>query len=192
MDLCKSDKQSRWQSFKAGWTRRNWVTDIFLYGIQIASVLYGLVIILELVDIVLDFYSPNPFGLYESMTLGGMFFRMLSKGWLVGLFVCIVVFFCNRRVIKWGVDGVLWMFLLFFGISLSTLAVEEEMFLCFGIFSIGPLAIYFLSLFLPKRIGDLNMTTYQQCRKPKNWLITTSFIIMLLWIFLLYDIISRL
>ncbi len=187
----KSDKPSRWQGFTANWRKRNWVTDVFLYGIQIAAVLYSLVMVAEMIDIICDFRSPYPYGLYEEMTLGGLIYRMLSKGWLVGLVVCIVVFFCNRRVIKWKLDGILWMFILFFGVSIATSAVENEMFLCFSVFSLGSLAIYFLSLFLPKRVGETNTTTFQQCRKPSNWVITLSFIVMLLWSILLCDAISR-
>lgn len=187
----KSDKPSRWQGFTANWRKRNWVTDVFLYGIQIAAVLYSLVMVAEMIDIICDFRSPYPYGLYEEMTLGGLIYRMLSKGWLVGLVVCIVVFFCNRRVIKWKLDGILWMFILFFGVSIATMAVENEMFLYFSVFSLGPLAIYFLSLFLPKRVGETNTTTFQQSRKPSNWLITLSFIVMLLWSILLCDAISR-
>lgn len=138
-----------------------------------------------------DFRDPHTYRLYEGMTIGGLIFRMLSKGWLVGLIVCIVVFFCNRRVIKWKLDGILCMFILFFGISIATLAVENEMFLYFSVFSLGSIVIYFLSLFLPKRIGETDITTFQQCSKPSNWLITLSFIVMLLWSVLLCDAISR-
>lgn len=191
MNLCKFDIKDRWQGFTANWRKRNWVTDVFLYGIQIAAVLYSLVMIAEIIDMIYDFRDPYPLSCYEGMTIGGLIFRMLSKGWLVGLGVCIVVFFCNRRIIKWKLDGILWMVILFFGISIATLAVENEMFLYFSVFSIGSLAIYFLSLFLPKRVGDTNMTTFQQCRKPSNWLITLSFIVMMLWSILLCDAISR-
>lgn len=191
MILCKLDLKGRWQRFAANCRRRNWVTDVFLYGIQVAAVLYSLVMVAEIFDIIYDFRSPHPYGLYVEMTLGGLVFRMLSKGWLVGLAVCVVVFFCNRRVIQWKLDGVLWMFILFFGVSMATLAVENEMFLYFSVFSLGSLAIYFLSLFLPKRVGETNTTTFQQCRKPSNWLITLSFIVMLFWIILLCDAISR-
>ena len=187
MNLCKFDIKGRWQGFTVNWRKRNWVTDVFLYGIQIAAVLYSLVMIAEIIDIICDSREPNPYGLYEEMTIGELIFRMLSKGWLVGLGVCIVVFFCNRRVIKWKLDGILWMFILFFGVSIATLAVENEMLLYFSVFSIGSLAIYFLSLFLLKRVGDTNMTTFQQCRKPSNWLITLSFIVMLMWCILLCD-----
>lgn len=189
MKLLKFDIRGNWQRFTANWKRRNWVTDIFLYGVQVTAVLYSLVMVLELVDMVCDFRSPTPYGIYEEMTVEDLFFRMLSKGWLVGLAVCIAVFFCNRRVIKWKADGILWMFILFFGISMSTLAVEEEMFLYFSVFSIGPLALYFLSLLLPQNIGETNTTTFQQCSKPANWLITLSFILMLLWSIFLCDII---
>lgn len=179
------------QRFTANWRKRNWVTDVFLYGIQIAAVLYSLVMIAEIIDMIYDFRDPNPLICYEGMTVGGLIFRMLSKGWLVGLGACIVIFFSNRRVIKWKIDGVLWMFILFFGISIATSAVENEMFLYFSVFSLGSLATYFLSLFLPKRIGETNTTTFQQCRKPSNWLITLSFIILIMWIILLCDAISR-
>lgn len=179
------------QRFTANWRKRNWVTDVFLYGIQIAAVLYSLVMVAEVIDMICDFRDPNPLICYEGMTVGGLIFRMLSKGWLVGLGVCIVIFFSNRRVIKWKIDGVLWMFILFFGISIATSAVENEMFLYFSVFSLGSLATYFLSLFLPKRIGETNTTTFQQCRKPSNWLITLSFIILIMWIILLCDAISR-
>ena len=187
MNLCKFDIKDRWQGFTVNWGKRNWVTDIFLYGIQIATVLYSLVMIAEIIDMIYDFRDPYPLSCYEGMTIGGLLFRMLSKGWLVGLGVCIVVFFCNRRVIKWNLDGILWMFILFFGVSIATMAVENELFLYFSVFSLGSLAIYFLSLFLPKRVGNTNMTTFQQCRKPSNWLITLSFIVMMLWNTLLSD-----
>lgn len=187
----QSDKPSRWQGFTANWRKRNWVTDVVLYGIQIAAVLYSLVMVAEITDMIYDFRDPNPYGLYEEMTIGTLIFRMLSKGWLVGFVVCIAVFLCNLRVIKWKLDGILWMFILFFGVSIATLAVENEMFLYFSVFSLGSLAIYFLSLFLPKRVGDTNMTTFQQCRKPSNWLITLSFIVMMLWSILLCDAISH-
>lgn len=187
MNLCKFDIKDRWQGFTVNWGKRNWVTDIFLYGIQIATVLYSLVMIAEIIDMIYDFRDPYPLSCYEGMTIGGLLFRMLSKGWLVGLGVCIVVFFCNRRVIKWNLDGILWMFILFFGVSIATMAVENELFLYFSVFSLGSLAIYFLSLFLPKRVGNTNMTTFQQCRKPSNWLITLSFIVMMLWNTLLCD-----
>lgn len=181
MDLSKTEKQGFWQRFTANFAKRNWVTDVFLYGIQVASVFYALLMLAELIDIVYDFRSPEPYGLYEEMTIGGLIFRMFSKGWLLGLVVCIIVFICNLRVIKWKLDGILWMFILFFVISIFTSEVEEEMFQCFSVFSLGSLAIYFLSLFLPKRVGDTNMTTYQQCRKPSNRLITLSFLILLMW-----------
>lgn len=187
----KSDKPSRWQRFIANWRKRNWVTDVFLYGIQIAAVLYSLVMVAEIIDMICDFRNPYPLSCYEGMTIGGLIFRMLSKGWLVGLVVCIVIVFCNRRVVKWKLDGILWMFILFFSISIATAAVENEMFLYFSVFSLGSLAIYFLSLFLPKRVGETNTTTFQQCRKPSNWLITLSFIVMMLWSILLCDAISR-
>ncbi len=48
MDLCKSDKQGIWERFVSDWTRRNWLTDIFLYGFQVAAVLYSLVMVLEI------------------------------------------------------------------------------------------------------------------------------------------------
>ncbi len=191
MSLFKFDIKGRWQGFTANWRKRNWVTDVFLYGIQIAAILYSLVMVAEIIDMICDFRSPYPYGLYEEMTIGGLIFRMLSKGWLVGLGVCVIVFFSNRRVLKWKLDGILWMFILFFGISITTSAVENEMFLYFSVFSLGPLAIYFLSLFLPKRIREANKTTFQQCRKPSNWLITLSFIVMMLWSILLCDAISR-
>ena len=187
MNLCKFDIKDRWQGFTVNWGKRNWVTDIFLYGIQIATVLYSLVMIAEIIDMIYDFRDPYPLSCYEGMTIGGLLFRMLSKGWLVGLGVCIVVFFCNRRVIKWNLDGILWMFILFFGVSIATMAVENELFLYFSVFSLGSLAIYFLSLFLPKRVGNTTMTPFQQCRKPSNWLITLSFIVMMLWNTLLCD-----
>ena len=191
MSLFKFDIKGRWQGFTANWRKRNWVTDVFLYGIQIAAILYSLVMVAEIIDMICDFRSPYPYGLYEEMIIGGLIFRMLSKGWLVGLGVCVIVFFSNRRVLKWKLDGILWMFILFFGISITTSAVENEMFLYFSVFSLGPLAIYFLSLFLPKRIREANKTTFQQCRKPSNWLITLSFIILIMWILLLCDAISR-
>lgn len=161
MSLFKFDIKGRWQGFTANWRKRNWVTDVFLYGIQIAAVLYLLVMVAEIIDMIYDFRDPNPLFCYEEMTVGGLIFRMLSKGWLVGLGVCIVVFFCNRRMIKWKLDGILWMFILFFGVSIATMAVENEMFLYFSVFSLGSLAIYILSLFLPKRIGKKNITTFQ-------------------------------
>lgn len=191
INLCKFNVKDCWQGFTANWRKRNWVTDVFLYGIQVAAVLYSLVMIAEMIDMICDFRDPYPLSCYEDLTIGGLIFRMLSKGWLVGLGVCIIVIFCNWRVIKWKLDGILWMFLLFFGVSIATMAVENEMFLYFSVFSLGPLAIYFLSLLLPKRIGDTNMTTCQQCRKPSNWLITLSFIVMLLWCILLCDAISH-
>lgn len=191
MNLCKFDIKSRWHGFTANLRKRNWVTDLFLYGIQVAAVLYSLVMVAEIIDMICDFRSPYPYVLYEEMTFGGLIFRMLSKGWLVGLVVCLVVFFCNRRVIKWNLDGIFWMFILFFGVSIATSAVENEMFLYFSVFSLGSLAIYFLSLFLPKRVGETNTTTFQQCRKPSNWLITLSFIVMMSWSILLCDAISR-
>ena len=191
MNLRQFEIKGIWHRFTANWRKRNWVTDVFLYGIQIAAILYSLVMVAEIIDMICDFRSPYPYGLYEKMTISGLIFRMLSKGWLVGLGVCIIVFFSNRRVLKWKLDGILWMFILFFGVSIATMAVENEMFLCFSVFSLGSLAIYFLSLFLPKRVGEKDITTFQQCRKPLNWLITWSFIVMLLWSILLYDAISR-
>ncbi|MBP3288089.1 MAG: hypothetical protein J6L79_02500 [Muribaculaceae bacterium] len=191
MNLCKFDIKGRWQEFTVNWGKRNWVTDIFLYGIQIAAGLYSLVMIAEIIDMIYDFRDPYPLSCYEGMTIGELIFRMLTKGWLVGIAVCLVVFFCNRRVIKWKLDGILWMFILFFGVSIATMAVENEMFLYFSVFSFGALAIYFLSLFLPKRVGETNTTTFHQCRKPSNWLITLSFIVMMLWSILLCDAISR-
>lgn len=191
MKLFKYDIKDRWEGFAVNWRKRNWVTDVFLYGIQIAAVLYSLVMIAEIIDMIYDFRDPYPLSCYEGMTIGGLIFRMLSKGWLVGLGVCILVFFCNRRVIKWKLDGMLWMFILFFGVSIATMTVENEIFLYFSVFSLGSLALYFLSLFLPKRVGDTNMTTFQQCRKPSNWLITLSFSVMMLWSILLCDAISR-
>lgn len=189
--MCQFDIKGIWQHFIANWRKRNWVTNVFLYGIQIAAVLYSLVMVVEIIDMIFDFRDPFPLSCYEGMTIGGLIFRMLSKGWLVGLAVCILVFFCNRRVIKWKLDGIIWMFILFFGISIATLTVENEMFLYFSVFSLGSLAIYFLSLFLPRRICEMDTTTFQQCHKPSNWLITLSFIVLLMWILLLYDAICR-
>lgn len=191
MNLCKFDIKGRWQGFTASWRKRNWVTDAFLYGIQVAAVLYSLAMVAEIIGMICDFRDPYPLGCYEGMTIGGLIFMMLSKGWLVGLAVCIIVFFCNRRVIKWNLDGILWMFILFFGISIATMVVENEMFRYFSVFSLGSLAIYVLSLFLPKKVGETNTTTFQQCRKPSNWLITLSFIVMMLWSILLCEAISR-
>lgn len=185
MKLFTLDVRGIWQRFTDNWKKRNWVTNIFLYGVQVAAVFYGLLMVLELVDTVCDFCSPLPIGNYEDLTVGGLLFNMLSKGWLPGLAVCIAVFFCNRRVIKWKADGILWMFLLFFGISISTLAVEDEMFLYFSVFSIGPLLLYFLSLLLPQKIGETNTTTFKQCRKPSNRLVSLSFVAMMLWVVLL-------
>lgn len=155
MNLCKFDIKGRWQGFTVNWGKRNCVTDVFLYGIQIAAVLYSLVMVAEIIDIIYDFRDPHPYGLYEEMTIGALMFRMLSKGWLVGFVVCIAAFFCNLRVIKWKLDGILWMFILFFGVSIATLTVENEMFLYFSVFSLGSLAIYFLSRELAKRILPL-------------------------------------
>lgn len=192
MNLCKFDINGRWQGFTANWRRRNWVTDGFLDGIQVTAVLYSLVMVAEMIDMICDIQEPYPLSCYEGTRIGGLLFRMLSKGWSVGLAVCIVVFFCNLRVIQWKLDGILWMSILFFGISIATSTVENEMFRCFSILSLGYLAIYFLSLFLPKRAGDTHLTTVQQCRKPANWLITLSFIVLLMWILLLCNAISLL
>lgn len=191
MNLLKFDKKEMWQRFAADWKKRNCVTNIILHGIQVAAVLYALVMVLEIIDMVCDFCSTDPYWRYEDMTIGELLFWMLSKGWLPGLVACLVVYFCNRRVIIWKLDGILWMFILFFCISIATSIVENEMFLCFSVFYLGSLAIYFLSLFLPKRDGETNTTTFQQCRKPSNWLITLSFIVMLSWSILLCDAISR-
>ncbi len=191
MNLYKFDIKDCWQGFTTNWRKRNWVTDVFLYGIQVAAVLYSLVMVAEIIDMICDFRDPNPLICYEGMTVGGLIFRMLSKGWLVCLVLCIVVFFCNRRVIKWKLDVILWMFILFFSVSIVTMAVENELVLYFSVFSIGSLAIYFLSLFLPKRVGETNTTTYRQCRKSSNWLIALSFIVLLMWLFMLCDAISR-
>lgn len=194
MNLYKLDIKDCWQGFTTNWRKRNWVTDVFLYGIQVVAVLYSLVMLVmvaEIIDMICDFRDSHPYGLYEEMTIGALIFRMLSKGWLVGLVLCIVVFFCNRRVIKWKLDGILWMFILFFSVSIATMAVENELVLYFSVFSIGSLAIYFLSLFLPKRVGETNTTTFRQCRKSSNWLIALSFIVLLMWLFMLCDAISR-
>ena len=123
MNLCKLDIKGGWQGFTVNWRKRNWVTDVLLYGIQVTAVLYSLVMVAEMIDMIYDFRDPNPLICYEGMTVGGLIFRMLSKGWLVGLVVCIVIFFCNRRVVKWNLDGILWMFILFFGVSIATMAV---------------------------------------------------------------------
>lgn len=192
MDVCKSDKPGILKRFSADRAKRNPVTNVILYGISVAAVLYALAMVIELTGVVCDYSNPCPCGFYDGMTLGGLFYRMLSKGWLVGLVVCLVVFSCNQRVIRWNADGVFWMFILCFGISMSTLAVENEMFLCYTVFTIGSQALYALSLFLPKRIGENNTTTFQQCRKPANWLITLSFIVMVLWSILFLDTIFRL
>lgn len=191
MNVCKFDVKGRWQRFVANWRKRNWVTDVFIYGIQVAAILYSLVMVAEIIDMICDFREPYPLSCYEGLTISGLIFRMLSKGWLVGLILCVAIFFCNLRVVRWKLDGILWMFILFFGISIATSVVENEMFVYFSVFSMGSMAIYFLSLFLPKRVGETNTTTIQQCYKPSNWLITLSFIVMLLWSILLCDAISR-
>lgn len=180
------------QRFVADWKKRNCVTDIILYGVQVAAVLCALVMVEKIIDMVCNFCSTDSYWRYEDMTIGGLFSEMLCKGWLSGLAACIVVFFCNRRVIRWKADGIIWIFLLLFGISVSTLAVEDEMFIYFSVSSIGGLAIYVLSLLLPQKIGATNKTTFRQCRKPSNWLITSSFIVILLWLFFIYDSICRL
>lgn len=180
-----------WQRFTANWGKRNWVTDVFLYGAQVAAVLFLLETLAGILGVIHDFCNPHSLMRYQVTTIDGLIFRMHSKGLLVGLALCIVVFFCNRRVIRWKIDGILWMFIVFFVISIFTLAVENEMFLYFSVFSMGSLAIYFLSLFLPKKIGETNTTTFQQCSKPTNWLITLSFIVMLLWSILLCDVICH-
>lgn len=187
----KSDKPSRWQRYATNWAKRNWVTDVILYGIQVAAVLYAFCMIVEIIGMICDYRDPHPLLVYEDLTVGGLIFRMLSKGWLAGLAVCIVVFICNRRVIRWKADGILWMFILFFVISMVTSVVEDEMFFCFTVFSVIPLAMYSLSLFLPKKTGDSNTTTFRQCCRPANWLITLSFVIMLMWSILLCGVISR-
>ncbi len=179
----KSDKPSRWQRFASNWAKRNWVTDVILYGIQVAAVLYAFCMIIEIIGMICDYRDPHPLLVYEDMTVGGLIFRMFSKGWLLGLAVCIVVFICNRRVIRWKADGIFWMFNIFFIISMFALAVEDEMFICFSVFSIGSLAIYIISLFLPKRIDGVNTTTFRQCGKQSNWLVTLSFLVMWLWCF---------
>lgn len=191
MNVCKFDVKGRWQRFVANWRKRNWVTDVFIYGIQVAAILYSLVMVAEIIDMICDFREPYPLSCYEGLTISGLIFRMLSKGWLVGLILCVAIFFCNLRVVRWKLDGILWMFIFFFGISIATSVVENEMFVYFSVFSMGSMAIYFLSLFLPKRVGETNTTTIQQCYKPSNWLITLSFIVMLLWSILLCDAISR-
>ena len=181
VESTQSVRQSRWQRFTANVAKRNPVTAIILYGIQAAAVICSLAMILEMIDMICDFREPHPLACYEGMTIGGLILRMLSKGWLAGMAMCIVVFFCNRRVIKWNADGILWMFNLLFVISMFTLAVEDEMFIYFSVSSISALAMYVLSLLLPKRVGGINTTTFQQCLKPANRLITLSFLIFLLW-----------
>lgn len=192
MNLFKFDKHEIRQRFVADWKKRNCVTNIILYGIQVAAILCALVMVEKIIGIVCDFCSTDSYWRYEDMTIGGLFSEMLGKGWLPGLVACIVVFFCNQRVIRWKADGVLWLFLLFFGISVSTLAVEDEMFLYFSASFIGGLAIYVLSLLLPKKVGETNKTAFHQCHKPSNWLITLSFIVMLLWLLFISDSICRL
>lgn len=189
--MSKLDKWGWWQRFSASCAKRNVVTTIFIFGIQIAALLYSLVMLAEIINIVIPFYSQYPYELNKDMTLEYLIFRMLSKGWLIGLVVCIVTFFCNQRIIKWKIDGLLWMFIFNFGISLLTLVVEKEMFLYFSFFSIGAQVLYFLSLLLPKRINESNITTFQQCTKPTNWIITISFIILISWSSLLCDTIYR-
>lgn len=88
MNLCKFDIKDRWQGFTVKWEKRNWVTDVFLYGIQITAVLYSLVMIAEIIDMSYDFRDPYPLSCYEGMTIGGLIFRMLVKaGWLVLAYV---------------------------------------------------------------------------------------------------------
>lgn len=191
MKQCKISIKGNWQRFTANWRKRNWLTDIILYGIQVAAILSAFVMVVEVIDIVRDFCSPHPFRSYEEMTLKGLLLKILGKGWLVGFMACAVVFVCNWRIIRWRADGILWMFILCFGISISALTVEEDMFLYFSASSLGSLVFYFLSLFLPKRIGEANATTFQQCRKPSNWLVTVSFIVLLLWCIMLFYVIDK-
>ena len=63
MNLCQFDIKRIWQRFTANWKKRNWVTDVFLYGIQVAAVLYSLVMVVELTDMIFDFCDPFPFKL---------------------------------------------------------------------------------------------------------------------------------
>lgn len=191
LNLGISYKAGIWQRFMANWRKRNWLTDILLYGIQAAAVLYVFVMLTEITNMVCDFRTPNLHVMYKGMTIGDLFYRMFYKGWMLGLITCIIVFLCNRRVLRWNADGILWMFNILFVVSVTTLAVEHEMFLYFSIFSIISLAFYSLSLFLAKRIGETNTSTFQQCRKPSMRLITLSFIVLLLWSVLLCDTICR-
>lgn len=71
MNLCKFDIKGSWQGFIANCRKRNWVTDIFLYSIQVAAVLYSLVMIAEIIDMICDFRDPYPLICYEGMTIGG-------------------------------------------------------------------------------------------------------------------------
>lgn len=177
----RPDKLSRWRRFRDNWTRRNVISNVVLYGVQVAAVLFAFAMVVEMIDMIKDFNEPYESCIYEDMTVGGLIFRMLSKGWLPGLAICVLLFFCNRRLLQWKADGFLWMFNLLFVISVFTLAVEDEMFLYFSVSAIGGLAMYVLSLFLPRRVDNVNTTIFQQCRKPSNWLVTVSFVVLMLW-----------
>lgn len=68
MKQCKISIKGNWQRFTANWRKRNWLTDIILYGIQVAAILSAFVMVVEVIDIVRDFCSPHPFRSYEEMT----------------------------------------------------------------------------------------------------------------------------
>ncbi len=65
MNLSKSLKHGIYQRFTSNWRKRNLVTDIILYGIQVATILYALVMVVELIDMINDFRDPHPLSHYE-------------------------------------------------------------------------------------------------------------------------------
>lgn len=110
---------SRWSCFKENWKRRNWVTNVILYGVQIASALYGLLL---LMDILLRTWRNFFWETYSMrMPLGEFLWHEFYKGWIPGLLICVLALICNNRIIRWKADGLLWLFIFLFVVCFGTI-----------------------------------------------------------------------
>lgn len=185
-------KSNLLRRLKADWKRRNWVTDVILYGVQIASVLYGLFL---LTGILLNTWC-NFFYFPETSTLRKPLMEFLwhefYKGFIPGLLICVLALICNNRIIRWKADGLLWLFIFLFVVCFGTIFSEAEEFLCFSGFSLLSFLFYAASLWLPKNVDGSNTNTFRQCAKPSNWLVTSSYIVVFLWILFTFDAIVML
>lgn len=163
---------------------RNIVTTIVLYGVFVIAVLFSLLSTFDIIDRFVEF-AGMPYKYWLMDDSKDTFFAWISynygKGWIPGWLIGIVAGICNYRIIRGKRDGIYWMLVSFYAICFPTLFVELEEFIYFSLSTLVAFIVYFTFLFLPRK----EKTYWSVCKTSQNRLKITTFVITLVWAFML-------